>query len=385
MRDLDWVTSRTTEVARDVSTATAEGVDREARWPEEAIRALQSVGLGGLVVPLDAGGLAHGMLALTLACEALARVCPSTALCFGMHCVGSAVIAARATPEQRQALLVPIAEGRHLTTLALSEPGTGAEFYFPQTVLEAFADGSFSVRGVKSFVTNGGMADSYVVSTVAADPHAPPGQFSCVVVPRDAPGLRWGTPWLGIGMRGNSARTVELDDVRLPPQALLGAEGDQLWYVFHVIAPCFMMAMCGTYLGIARAALDEAISHLSRRTYAHGGRAPGHSSVVQRDLGRLWSTVERTRALILDAAAQGDRGDPSALTSICAAKAEVGHCVVEATNQAMTLVGGIGYRAGGRLERMMRDARAAHVMSPTTSILEVWIGRAVLGIPLLAE
>ena len=111
-----------------------------------------------------------------------------------MHSVGSAVLAAKVTPAQVETLR-DIARGQHLTTLALSEPGTGAHFYFPTTALTQVSDDKIRVNGTKSFVTNGGRADSYVVSTTAADPDAPPDEFSCVIIPDGAPGVTWGPKW----------------------------------------------------------------------------------------------------------------------------------------------------------------------------------------------
>ncbi len=98
--DLRDVLDRTEEVGASVARSTGPKVDREARWPEETIRALQAAGLGGLVVPPEHGGLGHGLAGLAQVCEVLARECPSSAICFGMHCVGSAVLAAKATPDQ---------------------------------------------------------------------------------------------------------------------------------------------------------------------------------------------------------------------------------------------------------------------------------------------
>lgn len=384
-RDLDAVLNRTREITRDVVAVHAVEVDQEARWPEENLRALQVAGLGGLVVPQGSGGLGHGLLALAQVCEILGQVCASTGLCFGMHCVGAAVIAAKATPDQQQRYLEPISQGTHLTTLALSEPGTGANFYLPQTQMAVVSDQMFSVSGTKSFVTSGGHADSYVISTVAADPAAPPGMFSCLVVAGTAEGLIWGDPWRGLGMRGNSSRTVELRSVAVPVRDLLGQHGDEIWYVFEVIAPYFLVAMAGTYLGIATAALEEARAHLTKRRYSLSGTTLAQQPVLQHRLGALWAEVERTRRLIYHAAVQGDRGEPDAVTVLLSAKAEVADCVVHVVNEAMTLTGGIAYRDNSELGRHLRDARAAHVMAPTTDMLRTWTGRLLLGLPLLGD
>ncbi len=371
-------------LARDVIAPRADQTDREGRWPEENIRALLGAGLGGLVVPASAGGLGQGLFGLALVCEIIGEACASTGLCFGMHQVGAAVLSARATPSQAERYLRPIAEGRHLTTLAVSEPGTGVHFYLPQAKLQRAPDGGYRVTGVKTFVTNGGHADSYIISTAPVSA-AEPGRFSCAVLGATAQGARIEGQWEGLGMRGNSARTLVMEEAVVPREDLLGEEGDEIWYVFNVIAPYFLVAMAATYLGVAKASLNEVIGHLKRRTHAHSGRRLAEQPVVQHRVGELWAQVERTRQLIREAARLGDAGAPDALLALCSAKAEVAHCAVNVANEAMTLAGGQAYRDGSPLHRHLRDARAAHVMSPTTDLLRAWTGRALLDLPILGD
>jgi len=382
-QDLESILERIQEIAKDVVASNAEMTDRDAIWPEAGIRALQQAGLGGLTVPEEFGGLGQGSFGVAQACEILGQECASTAMCFCMHCVGTAVLSAKATHDQRERYLLPIIEGRHLTTLSLSEAGTGSHFYIPHTKLEAVSTDMYRVTGDKTFVTNGGYADSYVVSTVAADPDAPEGQFSCIVVPEEAEGLHWGKPWDGLGMRGNSSRALELEQVMVPRKDLLGEEGDQIWYVFQVVAPYFLMAMSGTYLGIASAALEIARNHLIKRHYSDKGSSLSQVTVLQHRLGTLWGMLERTRRLAYYAAASFDAGNPDALPAVFTTKAEVADCAVDIVNEVMTITGGMAYREGSKLHRLLRDARAAHVMAPTTDLLRVWTGRTLLGQPIL--
>lgn len=370
------------QVCADVVAPRAEQVDEEARWPEHSMDAFADAGLLGLLVPCRLGGHEQGLLALTTLCEVIGRSCSSSALCFGMHNVGTAVIAAKPTAEQEEQFLIPIAAGNHVTTLALSEPGTGSEFYYPETVLEEAGD-SYLIRGEKCFVTNGGHADSYVVSTMGLDDEAHAGEFSCVLVERTREGLRWGSPWAGLGMRGNQSRALSLDNVRVPARNLLGMHGDQVWYVFEIVAPYFLLAMAGTYLGLAEAALGECVDDLERRTFSHSGRALRDEAVIQTQLAEAWLEVARTRATVHHAATLGDTGDPQALIHILATKVAAAECAVSVTNQAMSLCGGRAFRANSRLARLLRDARASHVMAPTTNDLKRWIGRSLLDLPLL--
>ena len=301
-----------------------------------------------------------------------------------MHCVGASVIAANATDAQREAFLTPICEGKHITTLSLSESGTGSYFYLPLTSLVAVPPDHYALSGEKVFVTNGGYADSYVVSAVAGAREAPAGQFSCVVVPSGSLGLSWGKPWNGVGMRGNSSRTMTLGGVRVPRANLLGREGDQIWYIFNVILPFFMIAMAATYLGIANSALDEARTHIMSRRHVHSG-ALTQAPIIQHRFGILWSMLERTRRLVYGAAASFDNGEADALMSIMASKSEVADSAVAIVNEAMTLTGGRGYAEGSKLSRHLRDVRAVHLMAPTTDLLRTWIGKSLLGVPLLAD
>lgn len=368
-------------IAHHVILPNAEEVDRECRWPQESLHALAEAGLTGLTVPARLGGHGQGMLGLAALTEVVGKACASTAMCFGMHCVATAVIAAKATRRQEERYLTPIAAGEHITTLALSEAGTGSHFFIPETKLERSGD-SFVVSGVKQFVTSGGHADSYVVSTLAST-EAAVGEFSCLVIERTLPGLRWAEPWCGFGMRGNSSSALLLEQVRVPVENLLGQEGEQAWYVFEVVAPFFLTAMAGTYLGVAQAALDLTVQHLKARRHSHTAQPLAEVQTLQHRLGEMWTAVERSRLLLYQAARLGDLGNVNAITSILACKADAADTAVWVTNEAMTLCGGAAYRENSTLARLLRDARASHVMAPTTEMLKVWTGRTALGLPLL--
>lgn len=371
-------------VTREVIAQRAVSVDRDAIWPEHSLRALLSVGLGGLVVPTQYGGLGQGLLTLAQVCEIVSRECASTGICYGMHSVGASVIAVNATKVQQEEFLTPICEGRHITTLSLSETGSGVHFYLPQTQLNSVPPSHYSLSGEKVFVTNGGHADSYVVSAVAGHPDAPAGQFSCVVVPGNSMGVSWGAPWAGLGMRGNSSRSMILRNVRVPKSNLLGREGDQIWYIFNVIIPYFLVAMAATYLGIASSALEEARAHIMHRRHVHSGPL-AQAPIVQHRFGTLWGMLERTRRLVYGAASSFDAGETDGLIGLMASKAEVAEAAVTIVNEAMTLTGGRGYTEGSKLSRHMRDVRAVHLMSPSTDLLRTWIGKSLLGVPFLAD
>jgi alkylation response protein AidB-like acyl-CoA dehydrogenase len=134
---------------------------------------------------------------------------------------------------------------------------------------------------------------------------------------------------------------------------------------------------------VAQAALDDAVEHLKSRRHSHTGRSLASEPVLQHKVGTMWAQVQQARRLVYWAAEEAEVGGPHALPALASAKASVGDTAVAVATEAMTLVGGIGYRERSAPERHLRDARAAHVMSPTTDILKTWTGRAVLDVPIL--
>lgn len=373
------------EISKTIIAKNTADTDKYAQWPEEGMRALLDAGLGGLTVPIECGGLGHGTETLAKVCEIIGQYCTSTSICFGMHCVGSAVIASKVTEFQQDQYLTPICEGRHITSLSLSELGSGSHFYLPQTKMINAHDGSYMIEGEKSFATNGGKADSYVVSAVTENASQDTGKFNCIIIPGNSDGLVWGPEWQGLGLRGNSSRNLSLNQVRVSENQILGNLGDQIWYIFNVITPYFLTAIAGAYLGLTRAALDEVKTHITQRKYSFNGKSIASSPVIQHQVGTLWAKYARSRALLYWATQCHDNGLENSQLDLFSAKAEIAETVIDIVNDAMTLCGGNAYRDDSNLNRMLRDARGAHIMSPTTDMLRVWTGRSILEQPLLTD
>lgn len=370
------------KVTEEVIAPNSSSVDQSASWPSHSMQALADAELLGLHIPKRFGGHEQGLLALAVMGETIGKGCASSALCYCMHCVGSAVIAAKATAYHEEHYLAPIAENKHITTLALSEAGSGVHFYLPQTQLQ-LDDSSYMINGTKQFVTNGGYANSYVISTQASTPDAEAGDFSCLVLDGDRSGMTWLNAWSGFGMRGNSSRALQMENVKVPRENLLGEEGDQIWYTFEVVAPYFLVAMAATYVGVAQAAMNITLEHLKRRRYAHTGESLSEISVLQHKVAEMNIAIEKARCLLYRAAYLGDLGDPQATMTILMAKADAADTAVSVCNTAMTCCGGWAYRENSKLAQLLRDARASHVMAPTTDVLKVWAGRLLLDLPLV--
>ena len=298
LEDISSLMATTEAIVAKHVLPNAESVDRNSTWPAQAMQAFAESGLLGLHVPKNLGGHAQGLSALARITEIISKACPSSAMCFGMHSVGTAVIAAKATKYHRDVYLRKIAQGAHITTLALSENGSGSHLYCPETRLAAEGI-NYIVNGTKQFVTNGAHADSYVISTVSPSALDDEGIFSCLLVDRNTAGMEWLKPWHGFGMRGNSSRGLILRDVRIPKANLLGEVGDQNWFIFEIIAPYFLMAMSGTYLGIAQAAMDASLAHMKSRRYQSSGKTLSDYESLQTKIASMWIALERTRNLVL--------------------------------------------------------------------------------------
>jgi isovaleryl-CoA dehydrogenase len=364
------------EIAVETLRTKADEVDRKRRYPKEGLAALGKAGLMGVLVPEPHGGLGGSLTDLAQACEALGWGCASTAMCFLMHACGTAVIGAKATPEQATAWLKPAAKGKSIATLAFSERGTGAHFYAPE-ISAAQKNGSFVLSGRKSFVTSGGHAGLYPVLVNAS---GEPGLDVIVVTP-DLDGVSFEGSWDGIGMAGNSSIAMTLNDVKVPRGNLVGAEGDGQSLVFDVVAPTFLIGLAGVNVGIAQAAFDTAVEHAKGRRYPTG-QSLAEIQSIQMSLADASIAIEGARRLVQEASRAADAGEEVALPLVMQAKIAATEASAAVTERAMRIGGGIAYGRGLPLERHWRDSRAGAVMAPTNDVLREWLGKIYTGLPL---
>jgi alkylation response protein AidB-like acyl-CoA dehydrogenase len=293
-----------------------------------------------------------------------------------MHSCGAALIASKANAEQGERWLRPAATGTGLATLAFSERGTGAHFYAPELTAEK-RNGGFAVSGRKSFVTNGGHAAVYPILVNAS---GKPGLDVLLVSP-DLAGVDFEGQWDGIGMAGNSSIAMQLADVELSPDRLLGQEGDGQELVFNVVAPHFLVGLAAVNVGIAQAAVDATVEHVKSRRYVTG-QTLAEIPNTQRSLAEMNIATESARRLTTTAARAGDDGDPSALVLIIEAKIAATEAAMAVTVGAMQVTGAQGYTRRLPIERFWRDAHAGSVMAPTNDVLKEWVGKLLTGLPL---
>jgi isovaleryl-CoA dehydrogenase len=371
-RDPEAVLARVREVARDRITPAAAGVDRDARYPEEGLRALSEAGALGLLIPPEQGGAGGGLSALAQACETIGGACASTGMVFLMHSVAAATVAGGGGPGS--SALLPRLAGGAIGTLAFSERGTGAHFYAPELKAER-RNGHVSLSGRKSFVTSGGHADLMLV-LVQGEGEG----LDCYAVGGTDSGVSFEGVWEGLGMRGNSSIAASFDNVTLESIALIGQPGGGAELVFGVVAPAFLVGLAAVNVGIAQAAVDAAIAHASERRYPDGSTL-AELPTIEHALADMDLETRSARALVRQAARLADDGDESALVVVMEAKVRATDTGPRVTQQALEVCGGQGYTPALPIERHLRDARAGAVMAPTNAVLRTWIGKALAGLP----
>ncbi len=342
--------------------------DREARFPQQSLRALADAGFWGLTVPKAYGGLGANLLTTVLAIEALAQECASTSMCFKMHLEGLNPLAHLSTPDQGERFLRPIAQGKLFVAVAANEPGAGVGNI--QTVARP-VDGGYAVeKARKAFVTSSHNAHLFSF-TARHDPESPiPTGF---IVERDRFTCEVEGQWDGLGMRGNDSCSVVFTGF-IPEANVVGQPGE--WRqvrVFHL--PFVYLSYAAVYLGIAQGAFEEVKRHVTQV-------APRLAQIetVQRHFGEMALSLERTRSLVYRAAALYDREELGGQDLYMAACLAADETAVEVTERAMLVGGGTAYARRNQLERYLRDARAGPVMVPQDDLTKLALGRGYLGV-----
>jgi alkylation response protein AidB-like acyl-CoA dehydrogenase len=280
------------QIIKDVIAPAAGEIDQEGTFPRAGVQALGRAGLLGLISDREVGGLGESHRAATLVVEKLASACASTAMVVCMHYCGTAVIEPYGPTAVREA----IARGDHLTTLAFSEMGSRSHFWAPVSTAKS-VNGSVQIDAQKSWVTSAGEADSYVWSSRAMNAD---GHVSLWLVPADARGLSIPQPFNGLGLRGNSSSPITAEEVIVPPEALLGADGGGFDMMMGVVLPYFQLISAGFSVGTMNAATDKTAQHITRTKLEYLSQSLADLPTVRAYLSRMRVKTDMARALLLD-------------------------------------------------------------------------------------
>ena len=367
------VVSEVDRIAREVVSPAAIQVDREGAFPRASIDALARAGVLGAVSAPEAGGLGLGPRGAVAIVERLARSCGSTAMVTTMHLCAAAVLEAHAPIEVRR----EVAAGSRLVTLAFSEVGSRSHFWAP--VGTARREGDVVVLdGAKSWATSAHHAD-YVWSS---RPLAAEGASTLWLVPRATPGLTIPAPFEGLGLRGNDSAPVTAEGVRIPASAQLGTDGKGFDVMMGVVLPLFQVLNAACSLGIMDAAVERTAAHASGTRLEHLGSALRELPTVRAHVARMRIQTDLVRGLLEDTLRAMEAGRPDAMLRVLEVKAAAGESATQVLDTAMRVCGGAAFRKEVGVERLFRDARAAHVMGPTSDVVYDFIGKAITGLPL---
>jgi len=360
--------------ADEVCAPRAAAWDRDGRVPEPEIeRQMIEMGLYGLTLPEPYGGGGQDLLTAVLCIEQLARVSPLAAAGVFESSVGPVRVIERfGTDEQKQKWLPRVCRGETEISIGMSESEAGSALTDLRTRAERTA-GGWKLNGVKAWCTGGGHSRAYLVYCRMSEDRGAKG-IGGILVEKGTPGLRFGAQERFMGLRGFPSCDLVFEDCVVPDDNVVVRAGE-----FARLMDCFNIERCGNAtmaLGIATGALEIATRYaLERKTF---GRPIAERGAIQQMIADMATRVDAARLLVYRAASNAGQGI-AAMTEASMAKLFANETAKQVTDQAMEILGGVGYSAEMPIERMLRDSRGWPIAGGTLQIQRLTIASAVLG------
>ncbi|MBL1082199.1 acyl-CoA dehydrogenase family protein [Streptomyces actinomycinicus] len=348
----------------------AAAVDEEARFPQEAHDALVANDLHAVHVPEEYGGAGADALATVIVIEEVARACVSSSLIPAVNKLGSLPVILSGSEELKKKYLGPLAKGEGMFSYCLSEPEAGSDAGGMKT--KAVRDGDHWVlNGVKRWITNAGVSEYYTVMAVT-DPEKRTKGISAFVVEKSDEGVSFGAPEKKLGIKGSPTREVYFDNVRIPADRMIGAEGTGFMTAMKTLDHT-RITIAAQALGVAQGAFDYAKGYVQERKQF--GKPIADFQGIQFMLADMSMKISAARALTYQAAAASERGDADLTYLGAAAKCFASDIAMEVTTDAVQLLGGYGYTRDYPVERMMRDAKITQIYEGTNQVQRIVMAR----------
>ena len=349
-------------------------VSEDDAIPGEVIEEMKGLGLFGLSIPEEYGGLYLSMGDECLVGVELGRTSPAFRSAFGTNVgIGSQGLVMFGTEAQKAKYLPGIASGEIITSFALTEPEAGSDSANVQT--RAIRDGDFYVlNGTKRFITNANKADLFTVMA-RSDPSKPGGGgVSAFLVERNLPGLSVGKPEKKMGQQGAHICDVIFDNVRVPVENRLGAEGEGFKVAMQVLdrGRLHISAVC---IGVAERLLADCVAYASERKQF--GQAISGFQLIQGMIADSKTEALVAKAMTMETARARDAGK-SVTMEAAAAKYFASEMVGRVADRAVQIFGGAGYVADHGIERFYRDVRIFRIYEGTSQIQQVVIARETM-------
>ncbi|MFE2189944.1 acyl-CoA dehydrogenase family protein [Streptomyces olivaceus] len=363
----DFVEREIVPVAREYEHA--------GRYPTEIVRTMKDLGLFGLVIPEEYGGLGADTVSFALTFEEISRGWMGVAGILGSHSVSCWMINRHGTEEQRRALLPKLATGELRTGVALTEPGAGTDLQGIRTTARRDGD-HYVVNGAKMWITNARYANPLPV-LVKTDPTTTPAHkgMSVLLVDTDSPGFEVTKDIGKLGYKGTESCEVVLTDVRVPVSALLGGvEGRGLQQALSSLETG-RINIASRSVGVAQRAYDEALSYARER---EAFKQPiGDFQAVQLRLAEIATQLQAARLLTYWAASQMDAGRRMD-TESGMAKIFASETAIRCATDSMRIHGGYGYSTEFEIERLYRDAPLMAIGEGTNDVLRTVVAKSLL-------
>jgi len=351
----------------------ADQVEEEDRIPGHIVERMRELGLFGMVIPEEYGGLGLSMLGLTSVMEELSRA----SLCFRMmittnNGIGSLGVLLAGTEEQKKVHLPLMASGERIGCFCLTEPEAGSDAASVRTT--AVRDGdSYVLNGEKIWITNADIADYFTVMATVDRSLGSKG-LTAFWVERDTPGLRVGRLEPKMGLHGTQVAEVVFDDCRVPTSAVLGREGEGFKLAMRVLDHG-RLSIAASSVGAAERLLEAMVEHATTREQF--GRPIAGNQAIQWMIADSATEIAAARLLVRDAAAKKDRDER--ITVECSmAKLFATEMASRVADRAVQVFGGMGYMRGNIAERYFRDLRVYRLYEGTSEIQRLVIARRLL-------
>jgi len=351
----------------------------EARCPTDLLREMGALGLLGMLIPEEWGGIGMSTVGFVAAMEQIGLADQSVAAAWQAHVtIGSLPLYLFGDDAQRERWLRPLAEGRALGAFGLTEPDAGSDARGIRTRAEP-RDGGWVINGRKTFISNAGTDMSFGVTLLARTdpgndaPAAAPQRYASFVVERETPGFTMGPKMRGIGWRGLDTRELYFDDVWVPGEHLVG-DPDMGLTQFLRTLEVGRISIAALSLSLTQAVLDLALAYARERVQF--GQPISKFQAVQFKLADIATELEAARWLTYRAASLRDAGQPFH-TEAAMAKLKASRVAAWAASEAVQIHGGLGYMLDSDVARFYCDAKVLEIGEGTNEIQHLVIARAL--------
>ncbi|GAA2685210.1 acyl-CoA dehydrogenase family protein [Actinoplanes palleronii] len=347
--------------------------DETGEFPKASYDALRSSDFHAPHIPVEYGGAGADALATAIVIEEVARACASSSLIPAVNKLGTMPLIIAGSEELKRKYLSKVAAGEGMFSYCLSEPDAGSDAASMTT--KAVRDGDFWVlNGVKRWITNAGVSEYYTVFAVT-DPSARSRGISAFVVEKSDQGVSFGAPEKKLGIKGSPTREVYFDNVRIPADRIIGAEGTGFATAMKTLDHT-RVTIAAQAVGIAQGALDFALGYAKERKQF--GKPIAEFQGLQFMLADMGMKLEAARQLTYVAAGKSERGDADLTYFGAAAKCFASDAAMEITTDAVQILGGYGYTRDYPVERMMRDAKITQIYEGTNQVQRIVMARQLL-------